>query len=32
MGTLNPATAQGFSDYALKKLIDELRKRRTSDG
>ena len=31
-GTLNPATAQSFSDYALKKLGDELRKRRASDA
>jgi hypothetical protein len=31
-GTLNPATAQNFSDYALKKLGDELRKRRASDA
>ena len=31
-GTLNPSTAQGFTDYALKKLADELRKRRASNG
>ena len=31
-GTLNPAAAQGFADYALKKLRDELRKRRSSNG
>ena len=31
-GTLNPATAQGFADYALKKMRDELRKRRASNG
>ena len=31
-GTLNPATAQGFADYALKKMRDELRKRRSSNG
>lgn len=27
-GTLSPATAQGFADYALKKMRDELRARR----
>jgi hypothetical protein len=27
-GTLSPATAQNFADYALKKLCDELRARR----
>jgi hypothetical protein len=31
-GTLNLATAQGFAEYALKKIRDELRKRRASDG
>jgi hypothetical protein len=31
-GTLNPATAQSFADYALKKMRDELRRRRSPDG
>jgi hypothetical protein len=31
-GTLNPVTAQGFTDYALKKMRDELRKRRSANG
>jgi len=31
-GTLNPNTAQGFADYALTKLRDELRKRRAPSG
>jgi hypothetical protein len=30
-GTLNPATAQNFADYALKKMLDELRARRAAD-
>jgi hypothetical protein len=30
--TLTPATAQGFANYALKKMRDELRKRRSSNG
>lgn len=30
-GTLNPATAQAFADYALKKMRDELRARRSAD-
>jgi hypothetical protein len=31
-GTLSPTTAQGFTDYALKKMRDELHKRRSSNG
>jgi hypothetical protein len=31
-GILSPATAQGFADYALKKMRDELRRRRSSNG
>ena len=31
-GTLNPTTAQGFTDYALKKMRDELRIRRSDNG
>ena len=31
-GTLTPASAQSFADYALKKMRDELRARRASDG
>lgn len=31
-GTLNPDTAQGFTDYALKKMRDELRARRSANG
>lgn len=30
-GTLNPDTAQAFADYALKKMRDELRARRSAD-
>lgn len=30
--TLTPATAQGFADYALTKMRDELRARRGGDG
>jgi hypothetical protein len=30
-GKLTPASAQGFADYALKKMCDELRARRASD-
>ena len=29
--TLNPATAQNFADYALKKMRDELLARRAAD-
>jgi hypothetical protein len=31
-GTLTPAAAQAFADYALKKMRDELRARRVDDG
>jgi hypothetical protein len=31
-GTLNPDTAQAFADYALTKMRDELRARRSADG
>ena len=31
-GTLNPDTAQRFADYALTKMHDELRARRSADG
>jgi hypothetical protein len=31
-GTLTPASAQGFADYALEKMRDELRARRAADG
>ena len=31
-GKLTPASAQAFADYALKKMRDELRVRRASDG
>jgi hypothetical protein len=31
LGTLSPTTAQGFADYALKKMRDELRARRSDD-
>lgn len=31
-GTLSPATAQAFADYTLKKLRDELRRRRASNA
>lgn len=31
-GQLTPAAAQGFADYALKKMRDELRARRSADG
>jgi hypothetical protein len=31
-GALTPVTTQAFTDYALKKLRDELRKRRTSNA
>jgi hypothetical protein len=31
-GTLTPASAQAFADYALKKMRDELRVRRAPDG
>ena len=30
-GTLTEASAQGFADYALKKMRDELRARRSAD-
>ena len=30
-GTLTPASAQGFADYALEKMHDELRARRAAD-
>ena len=31
-GTLNPRTTRGFTDYALKKMRDELRARRSANG